>query len=200
MNMHKERREENESSLIDYVSPVTILKRCQYALLFGSRHAQGPLVRRTADLFNDGYFERIVVTGGPTCQQSRSEAEQLAEQLEAAGIAGGRILLETASFNTKENIVLSRLLFQNNPISELLLIGKIYAKRRYVMTIKRHWPEIDQVFCDAINYFGVSREHWRESPGLMARIFSESKKITDYLKSGDIAEVEVKDGKFVLRT
>jgi uncharacterized SAM-binding protein YcdF (DUF218 family) len=156
------------------------------------------LVQRAAELFSNGYYERIVVTGGLTYERARSEADELAEQLEAAGVAGDRIILETASSNTKKNIAFSRSLLQDRAIWALLLVGKIYAKRRYVMTVKRQWPEIERVFCDTINYFGVPREQWWQAAPLRERIISESHKIVVYLKSGDIEEVGVRDREFLL--
>ena len=36
-------------------------------------------------------------------------------------------------------------------IKEVLLIGKISSKRRYVMTVKKSWPEIKGVCCHGVN-------------------------------------------------
>jgi len=80
---------------------------------------------------------------------------------------------------------------KSSSVRELLLIGKIYAKRRYVMTIKKNWPEIERVSCFAVNYFGVSRAQWWKSPALRMRILQEIRKIERYLEMGYLSEVEV---------
>ncbi len=184
--------------LMDYIAPRTRLFRCRHALLFGSRHAQAPLVARVAFLHRMGYFETLIVSGGSTQGREPSEAEELAARLVEAGLDHRALILETASGNTKENIQLSREKMHGVGVDRLLLIGKIYAKRRYVMTLRRHWPEIKTVACDAMNYFGVSRDAWWTNQELRARILSERRKIATYLGRADIQEVDVVDERFVL--
>lgn len=191
-------RFESRTRLIDYIAPRTRLCRSRYALLFGSRHAQPPLVARTALLYRMGYFETLIISGGRTQGGGFSEAEELADQLVEVGLDRRAIILEMASSNTKENIQFSRALMRGAGIDRLLLIGKIYAKRRYVMTLRRHWPEVTQVACTAVNYFGVSRASWWTHAELRGRILSERRKIEAYLGKGDLQEVGVENGRFTL--
>lgn len=185
--------------IIDYISPITNVHQNEYALLFGSRHAQAELARHTYGLFKAGFFERLIISGGPTQKRSRSEAEELADRLGAAGMHENRLLLESKSLNTKENVSFSRRLLHRQNISSILLIGKIYAKRRYVMTIKKQWPEILQVSCSTINYFKTSRERWWDDLSLRQRILGEHRKITQYTEGGDIEEIGIQEKDFVLR-
>lgn len=191
-------RFESRARLIDYIAPRTRLCSSWYALLFGSRHAQPPLVARTALLYRMGYFETLIISGGRTQGSRISEAEELAHLLVEVGLDRRAIVLEMVSSNTKENIQFSRELMRGAGIDRLLLIGKIYAKRRYVMTLRCHWPEIAEVACTAVNYFGVSRASWWTHSELRGRILSERRKIEAYLGRADLQEVGVESGRFIL--
>ena len=45
----------NRIKLIDYVSPDTEISGYEFALMFGSRHAQAELVDAALELFHSGY-------------------------------------------------------------------------------------------------------------------------------------------------
>jgi uncharacterized SAM-binding protein YcdF (DUF218 family) len=181
----------NRIKLIDYVSPDTEISGYEFALMFGSRHAQAELVDAALELFHSGYYETLIIAGGKTRNRATSEASEIAERLISAGLSSTRIILEEDSSNTAENVQYARTLMKSSSVRELLLIGKIYAKRRYVMTIKKNWPEIERVSCFAVNYFCVSRAQWWESPMLRMRILQEVRKIERYLEMGYLSEVEV---------
>lgn len=183
--------------IIDYIAPQTTAFRCEHALLFGSRYGQPHLVAETVALFAGGYFERVVVCGGRTGDCDTPEAAQLAGQLVTAGMPPGRILTECASTHTGENVALARRMLGDD-ITELFLIGKIYAKRRCAMTVKAQWPSIRTVACRGVNHFGVPRTQWWRSPPLRARVLAEVRKIPRYLQLGYISEIAVRDGRVEL--
>jgi uncharacterized SAM-binding protein YcdF (DUF218 family) len=185
--------------LIDYISPETEIQPCKFALMFGSRHAQADLSRVAIDLFHSGHFEMLIIAGGRTRGARSSEAREIFNRLVAQGLPRKRIILEETSSNTGENVRNARKLMKHAGISELLLIGKIYAKRRYAMTVKKQWPEITRLSCATIDYFGVAREQWWKSPSLRFRIFSEARKIEAYLERGFLTEVDVINRTFVLQ-
>jgi hypothetical protein len=121
--------------IIDYIAPETKLFRCEYALLFDSRHAQSHLVAETVHLFERRYFEKVLVCGGRTHRCDKPEAVEIAEKLIAAGIPSDRIVTECASTNTGENVVFARQMMDET-LRDIFLIGKICAKRRCAMTVK----------------------------------------------------------------
>ena len=53
-------------------------------------------------------------------------------------------------------------------IDSILVIGKVCAMRRYLMTLARHWPGIAVSAC-AINDFGLPAERWHEHDEFRAR-------------------------------
>jgi hypothetical protein len=179
--------------IIDYIAPETKLFRCEHALLFGSRHAQVHLVAETVDLFERRYFEKVLVCGGRTQNFDRPEAVEIAEKLIAAGIPADRIVTECASTNTGENVAFARRML-SEALHDIFLIGKIYAKRRYAMTVKARWNSIERVACHGINYFDVPRTQWWKSTPLRASVMSELRKIPRYLQLGYISEIVIRDG------
>ncbi|WP_454752954.1 YdcF family protein [Cupriavidus necator] len=195
---HSENKFSKRIRLIDYISPETDICGCQFALMFGSRHAQGELSEAALALFHAGCYETLVITGGTTRGHRISEASEIADRLISSGLSRARIVLEEESSNTGENVRNTRNMMDHRGLHELLLIGKIYAKRRYVMTIKKQWPEIERVSCATVNYFGVDRVQWWKSSSLRSRILEERRKIKDYLKKGYLSEVEVIDRSFRL--
>jgi len=65
--------------IIDYIAPELELFKCEHALLFGSRHAQFPLVRHRKWLFDKGYFEKLMISGGRTTQRRQAGSVRLSE-------------------------------------------------------------------------------------------------------------------------
>lgn len=141
-------------------------------------------------LFAEGYFEAVVVSGGRTSGSSIPEAVEIAAALVQTGLPRGRILLEPLARNTGENVFFSRKLLPS--ARNLLLLGKIYAKRRYAMTVRRQWPEIQELCCHGLNYFAVPRNRWWCDSGLRSRVIAECRKIPAYLDRGYLQEIEVR--------
>jgi uncharacterized SAM-binding protein YcdF (DUF218 family) len=187
----------SEGDLIQYLSPETDIFSCQLALLFGSRHAQDALASEASRLFREGYFKRLIVSGGNTMNGRISEAREIAERLIVRGIPLECLTLEEKASNTGENVIYSRVL-AGESVSELFVIGKVYAKRRYAMTIRAQWPEIRKLSCFDVNYFGVAKRDWQSHREMRDRILSEARKIPIYLERGYLKEVQVKDRQFVL--
>ncbi|KWR77251.1 hypothetical protein RM96_31945 [Cupriavidus sp. IDO] len=183
---------------MDYISPETEICRSQFALMFGSRHAQHEMIDAALALFRAGYYETLVIAGGMTRGSKISGATEIADKLVSSGLSWASIVLEEESSNTGENIRNTRHMMNHFGLHELLLIGQIYAKRRYVMTIKRQWPEIERVSCATVNYFGVDRLQWWKSLTLRSHILGERRKIKEYLQRGYLLEVEVIDRQFRL--
>lgn len=179
--------------IIDYIAPETALFACDYALLFGSRHAQDVLARQAVEFFRHGYFKTLIVAGGCTQGKIRPEAEEIAEKLVAYGLPAARIITECRSRHTAENVAFVRRMIPQ-PITEILLVGKLYAKRRYAMTVKAQWPEIERISCFGLNYFGVPRSDWWRHAELRRRVIEELRKIPRYVAAGDIREVAVENG------
>jgi uncharacterized SAM-binding protein YcdF (DUF218 family) len=178
--------------IIDYLDPPLNIFSAQYALMFGSRHQQNTLATVGASLYKCGLFRKLVVSGGLTNEGTRPEAMEIADLLMNSGLPASAIILECNATNTLENVLNTRHLIE--PYAEsVLLIGKIYAKRRYLMTVKQHWS-VPKITAIGVNYFDTQRESWQTSDEFRQRIMVEQEKIPIYLARGDIKEVEIING------
>jgi hypothetical protein len=74
-------------------------------------------------------------------------------------------------------------------IGSVVVIGKVCSTRRYLMTLRRHWPGLRVSVCP-VNYFGVPVERWHEHDEFRARVLGEFAKIPRYLAEGFLAEID----------
>ncbi len=116
----------------------------------------------------------------------------IAERLVALGIPEAVLILETEATNTGENVRYGRARVAEAmdiaAIRRVLVIGKICATRRYLMTLQRHWPGLSLSVCP-VNYFGVPAERWHEHEEFRSRVLGEFHKIPGYLAKGFLEEI-----------
>jgi uncharacterized SAM-binding protein YcdF (DUF218 family) len=180
-------------SISRYVMPALPLHPAKLGFLFGTRHGIDEFCRETYSLWQRGMFDMLLISGGATAGQARPEADVIAERLIALGLPPSILILETQATNTGENVILGRrkVLETMDPaqIDSVLVIGKVCAMRRYLMTLARHWPGIDVSAC-AINYFGLPAERWHEHDEFRARVLNEYHKIPHYLQQDFLRELD----------
>ena len=180
-------------SIASYVMPTVPLRPAKLGFLFGTRHGVEEFCRETCALWQRGMFERLLISGGATAGQARPEAIVIAERLVELGMPASILILETEATNTGENVVLGRRKLAEamgrEQVDSLLVIGKVCAMRRYLMTLARHWPGVEVSAC-AINYFGLPAERWHEHDEFRARVLAEFHKIPHYLKQDFLRELD----------
>lgn len=109
------------------------------------------VAERAAQLFLDGFAPLIVFSGGlgrlTDELWTEPEAEKFAKVAIDMGVPENRILKESRSTNTGENIALSYQLLKKNAVEvkKMILVQKPYMERRTYATFKKQWPgpEID---------------------------------------------------------
>lgn len=150
------------------------LKKCDIILGFGSHDLN--VARRCANLYLDGYGDKIIFTGGfgriTKNLWNMTEAEKFAEIAVCMGVPKDRIILESKSTNTGENIsktkeVLNKL--NVNP-SSFIVVDKPYRERRTFATLKKQWTEIDFIitspqysyeeYCDFYSNGEISKDEF----------------------------------------
>lgn len=138
-------------------------------------------------------FSRLLVSGGRTGTSPEAEADVIAERLVALGMPESVLILETAAMNTGENVRFGRdrvaEVMDLASIRSVVVIGKVCATRRYLMTLQRHWPGLS-LSAAPVNYFGVPAERWHEHEEFRARVLSEFDKIPRYTAEGFLAEID----------
>lgn len=180
-------------SISNYVMPALPLHPAKLGFLFGTRHGVEEFCRETHILWQRGMFERLLVSGGATAGQETPEALVIAERLVELGIPASILILECEALNTGDNVILGRRKVAQEMdlagIDNVLVIGKVCAMRRYLMTLARHWPEVSVSAC-AINYFGLPAERWHEHDEFRRRVLAEFHKIPQYLQQDFLRELE----------
>jgi uncharacterized SAM-binding protein YcdF (DUF218 family) len=105
------------------------------------------VAERGAELYLEGWAPLLVFSGGlgliTKNLWSEPEAELFAEIARRMGVPSDRIVVESRSTNTGENVQFTRRLLAErglNPRS-LILVQKPYMERRAFATFKNYWPE-----------------------------------------------------------
>lgn len=150
---------EDFDAIARYVMPVTPLEPADVALLFGTRHGVEEFCDETMRLWREGYFKKLIISGGCTAGQDVAEAKLIAEALLKRGMPANAMILECEALNTGDNVIFSKRLIGEEVINSIIAIGKISSARRYLMTLARHWPG-PRVMMASVNYFGVPYDAW----------------------------------------
>lgn len=177
-----------------YLLVRTEIMPADLGFVFGTRHGIAEFCDETARLWHEGYFPHILVTGGLTPGDTRTEAAVMRDELAARAVPRSRILIEERATNTGENVayslpILDRAIGLGN-ISNLIAVGKLCTSRRYLMTLEKHWPGVRKMFLP-IHYHDVPPERWMDHAELRARILGEWRRIVPYFEQGFIAEVDL---------
>lgn len=179
-------------SIARYVMPSFPVCASDLGFLFGTRHGVPEFCEAAHELWRNGMFNRLLVSGGRTGSMPLAEAEVIAEQLVALGVPENVLILETEAMNTGENVRFGREkvaeVMDLSVIRSVVVIGKICSTRRYLMTLQRHWPGLSLSVCQ-INYFGIPAERWYEHEEFHARVLGEFNKIPRYLAEGFLEEI-----------
>jgi uncharacterized SAM-binding protein YcdF (DUF218 family) len=109
------------------------------------------VAERGAQLFLDGYAPLLVFSGGLGAITRRfwsePEAEQFARIAVSMGVPRSRILIESRSTNTGENVLFTKRLLASRGLhpQTFIVVQKPYMERRSYATFKRVWPEKDVI-------------------------------------------------------
>lgn len=179
-------------SIADYIMPTFPACASDLGFIFGTRHGVKEFCEAADKLWQDGMFGHLLVSGGRTGNFSPSEADVIAEELVRLGIPESVLILETEATNTGENVQLGRAKVAEviglDEIRSIVVIGKICSTRRYLMTMKKHWPGMRLSVCP-VNYFGVPDKDWHKHEEFRARVINEFEKIPRYLAQGFLEEL-----------
>jgi uncharacterized SAM-binding protein YcdF (DUF218 family) len=175
-----------------YIMPSLPACASDLGFLFGTRHGVPEFCAVADQLWREGMFSRLLISGGRTGSMPMAEADMIAERLVALGMPETAFILETAATNTGENVRFGRArvaeVMDLAAIRSVVIIGKMCSTRRYLMTMQRHWPGVRLSVCP-VNYFGIPDERWHEHAEFRSRVLSEFDKIPRYLAEGFLEEV-----------
>jgi len=169
----------------------TELKPADLLFVFGTREGLDEFVDAIAALWRDGFCRHILISGGPTWNNPDAEAFVLQRGIVGAGVPENVILLEPRATNTGENVIFSLPIIETEiglkNIRSVITLGKVCTSVRYLMTLQRHWPEVEKMLV-AVNYFGHPIEQWPQHAVTRARMLREWQKLEPYKQAGFIAD------------
>jgi uncharacterized SAM-binding protein YcdF (DUF218 family) len=182
------------NAINNYLLVRTGIEPADLCFVFGTRHGVCEFADETARLWRGGYFPRVLISGGMTPGDTRSEAAVMRDLLIERGVALDAILVEERATNTGENVefslpVIDQVLGLSN-VGSLIAIGKFRTSRRYLMTLERHWPEVQKMLIP-IHYHDVPAERWMEHPELREEVLAEWRRIVPYFEKGFMREVDL---------
>jgi uncharacterized SAM-binding protein YcdF (DUF218 family) len=133
----------------DYHHVGHALRKADAIVALGSHDTR--VAERAAELYLEGWAPLLVCSGhlgsltGATW--TRSEAEVFAEIAVQRGVPRDRVLLESRSTNTGENVDFTRqsLAEQGLTPRRVIAVQKPYMERRTLATFASRWPELDVV-------------------------------------------------------
>lgn len=107
------------------------------------------IASRAAELYHQGYADKILFTGGlgrnTEGMLPEPEAIRFAKVAMECGVPEQNILIEDKSRNTKENIEFTRAFFEENGLSHDRILGvhQPFMERRIWAAMGIYWPELD---------------------------------------------------------
>ncbi len=168
------------------------LEKADCIIAFGSHDLK--VAERSAQLFLEGYAPLLIITGGlgkaTEGVWEKTESEIFADIAIHMGVPKNKILLESKSTNTGENILFTKQLIKSNNIKFNTIIGvqQPYMERRLYAALRKQWEEVDCIITSPIismyEYFNdvlntdVSKEE------LINIIIGDFQRIDSYAKKG----------------
>ena len=177
--------------------PKTQLKPADLLIVFGTTYGIDLFVENIVSLYQKGFCKYILCTGGNVARYgTKTEAESviIMDLLVENGVPADKILVETTSKNTGENLQFSLPILEEkfgriDDIKSIMGLGKIHATLRFLMTMCKHFPVAEKMFFP-INVFGCDESLWYLHDKFHQKLMAEVDKVDRYLKKGFIAELD----------
>jgi uncharacterized SAM-binding protein YcdF (DUF218 family) len=91
-------------SIAEYIMPSIPPRASDLGFLFGTRHGVPEFCAAAHELWQNGMFGHLLVSGGQTGPSPFAQADMIAERLVRLGMPEDILILETAATNTGENV------------------------------------------------------------------------------------------------
>lgn len=168
----------------------TPLRKADLLFVFGTRHGIPQFLWVIEGLWRRDLFSFAIISGGPTLEDPRTEAEVLADGMVDFGFPAERLILEQRATNTGENVILSLPLIEERlglaNVKSLIAVGKFYTAARYLMTLERHWPAVEKMIAP-VHFPPYVASQWHADPLSREKVLGEWRKLERYLEAGYIA-------------
>jgi uncharacterized SAM-binding protein YcdF (DUF218 family) len=133
----------------DYHHVHHALEKAECIIVLGSHDTR--VAERGAEVFLAGWAPLLVFSGHlgalTSGMWSRPEAEVFADVAVGLGVPRDRILIESRSTNTGQNVEFSRRLLAEKGLRprKAIAVQKPYMERRTLATFRQRWPELEVI-------------------------------------------------------
>ena len=177
--------------------PKTVLKPADLLIVFGTTYGIDLFVENIVSLYQKGFCKYVLCTGGNVARygtKTAAESVIIRDLLVENGVPADKILIETKSKNTGENLQFSIPILEEkfgsvDGIKSIIGVGKIHATLRFLMTMCKYFPVAEKMFFP-INVFGCDENLWYLNDKFYQKLMAEEEKVKDYLERGFIAELD----------
>ena len=177
--------------------PKTVLKPADLLIVFGTTYGIDLFVENIVNLYQKGFCKYILCTGGNMAKygtKTAAESVIIRDLLVENGVPAEKILMETASKNTGENLQFSIPILEEkfgsiSNIKSIIGVGKIHATLRFLMTMCKYFPVAEKMFFP-INVFGCDENLWYLHDKFYQKLMAEVDKVEEYLDKGFMAELD----------
>lgn len=166
----------------DVFRPWDEFEFADYGIVFGCDfHSEmKPRIHGGIELLRNGRLGALVLSGGATGDSNVSEAEIMESTAMNAGIAPDRLLLESASRTTQQNVLRCKELLDQRTDRvanfSIALITSDWHMARAWMIARKHFPPFTALFC-APQETTCNRRDWPESIQCACLIRSELRRV-----------------------
>jgi uncharacterized SAM-binding protein YcdF (DUF218 family) len=182
----------NDNLLIEQ----TELCKADLGFVFGAAddNARAHLIDKAADLYHNGYFRKLIVSGGVTSDGAPAEAYDMRDGLIRKGVPDEAILVEDAAMNTQQNVEKSKLVIDKeigiDNVKSIIGIGQLFAARRYMQTVNKVWPEVLNMHV-SVDSFAAGKENWTNHDEMRKKVLTEWYKQEVYVAVGLIEDIDL---------
>ena len=171
--------------------PKTELKPADLLIVFGTTYGIDLFVENIVSLYQKGFCKYVLCTGGNMAKYGTKTAAEsiiIGDLLVENGVPSDKILVETKSKNTGENLQFSIPILEEkfgsvDSIKSIIGMGKIHATLRFLMTMCKYFPVAEKMFFP-INVFGCDENLWYLHDKFYQKLMAEVKKVDEFLTMG----------------
>lgn len=175
----------------------TVLKPADLLIVFGTTYGIDLFVENIVSLYQKGFCKYVLCTGGNVAKYGTKIADEsviISDLLFENGVPADKILIETKSKNTGENLQFSIPILEEkfgsiDGIKSIIGLGKIHATLRFLMTMSKYFPNAEKMFFP-INVFGCDENLWYLNDKFYQKLMAEEEKVKEYLEKGFMAELD----------
>jgi hypothetical protein len=108
--------------------------------------------------------------------------------------------IDTKATNTKENSLRSHDIVEDNEsekgrtaddVKKIMIVTSTFHCRRTMLTFKKDFPNAEIIACPTMSK--IDKKEFINTPNIINQLRNECKKCIDYIKKGDLADIEIEE-------